>query len=157
MKKEVQLEADPASERKVIERYFPKESQVLVFDTIISAKELEIKIEQRSTDTYVLNEFETGKDKYRDKYRDFEIGLLIKQRDSTLLDTVLNKMSYLDKSSDIFLNEAIFLNYSFDGISNDSIKFSGGINKPETDWYLELKHSYSIKSKMLELIEWTFN
>lgn len=69
----------------------------------------------------------------------------IKFRDSTVLDTVLNKMSFIDKTSETFINQAIFFNYWFDRVAHDALKFSGVINKPETDWALDFKHKFSLK------------
>lgn len=157
LESKLEVVIDTINDGITIERYFPKQHQSIVFDTIMSEKGIDILIEQKTIESYVVNEFIAGKDNYRDKYRDFQIRLRIKLIDSIVLDTVLNKKSFIDKTSETFINQAIFLNYWFDGIANDSLKFRGVINKPETDWALDFKHRVSLNSGKLELSEWVYN
>jgi hypothetical protein len=147
---------DSSQMLNVIERYFPREHEVTTFDTIVSDKDVRIRIVRSSIETYVLNEFSSRVDHYKDKYRDNKILLEVKNKDSIILDTMFLKMQFLDMTNQEFMNESIYHNFWFEETTEDLAIFHGSISKLETDWALDLWYELNISTGDLELTKWRF-
>ncbi|MEK6481994.1 hypothetical protein WJR50_30920 [Catalinimonas sp. 4WD22] len=129
----VTTDNDNAKNQNVVERYFPKEKEIHEFDTIISARNLRISIQNIFLDTYVTDEFDSEGITHIDKYRDSEKHLVIEQSNEILIDTVFKKNDFEKLAGQDFLQIADFHGYWFNAIKNDTIELFGVISKPETD------------------------
>lgn len=139
---------------KSIIRYFPKEKDVIEFDTIIAAKNLRITIQSKFLDSYVINEFDSESIKYTNKYRNNEKHLVIKQSNKIIIDTVFRKNNFEKLAGKDFLKIAQFHNYSFNEIKNDTIELFGIISKPETDWSFVFNHYFDLNTKEFRIEEY---
>ncbi|WP_299157042.1 DUF4738 domain-containing protein [uncultured Tenacibaculum sp.] len=139
---------------KSIIRYFPKEKEVVEFDTVIAAKNLRITIQSKFLDSYVTNEFDSEGIKYIDKYRNNEKHLIIKQSNKIIIDTVFRKNNFEKLAGKDFLKIAQFHDYSFNEIKNDTIELFGLISKPETDWSFVFNHYFDLSTKKLRIEEY---
>lgn len=146
-------ESQNSKGKNIIERFFPEENETIKFDTIISALNLKISIQNTTLDSFVINEFEIEGVKYIDKYRDHEKHLIIEKSNEVIIDTVFKKSNFMEVTGEDFLKLADFHGYWFSKIENDSIEFFGVISKPETDWSVAFYHFLDLKSMTFELQE----
>lgn len=137
----------------IIERFLPEENETVKFDTIISALNLKISIQNTTLDSFVTNEFEIEGVKHIDKYRDHEKHLIIEKFNKVIIDTVFKKSDFTKLTGKDFLKIADFHGYWFNKIENDTIEFFGVISKPETDWSAAFYHFFDLKSMTFELHE----
>ena len=135
---------------KTIERFFPSKDTSEQFDTTIG--NISISIIKSTISSYVIVDFTQERIRHIDKYRDFEIRLVINQNTVELIDTTFRKESFLNPT-DSFLNIATFHNYWFNAINNEEIELYGAISKPETDWSYFFHHIYNLKTKKFKIIE----
>lgn len=129
---------------RIIERFFPKNKEVVKTDTLIQSLNIQISIIKKTLDTFVTDEFESEGEKHIYKYRDFQNNLIIKSKDKILVDTLFTKESFLKYQNKEFLDIATFHGYWFNKIEANKIEFSGAISKPETDWSFGFKHFYDL-------------
>ena len=133
----------------ISERFFPESKSTEKFDTLIADKQLQITIMRTDLDSYVTNEYEDNGKKQIDKYRDAEIALIIKQKSEILIDTVFRKEQFSKYADKGFMDIANFHNYWFNKLDKDKIELYGVITKPETDWTIDFKHYFDLKTKKL--------
>ncbi len=152
-KEEILVRNETEINQKVVERYFPEEKDIVVFDTIISERNLKISIQNRFLDSYVTNECDSENIKYIDKYRDSEKHLVIELANEILIDSVFKKNDFEELVGQDFLQIADFHGYWFNGIKNETIELFGVIGKPETDWTFAFYHYFDLKTKKFKIIE----
>ncbi|NQX81968.1 MAG: DUF4738 domain-containing protein [Flavobacteriaceae bacterium] len=145
---------ESVNNQNVVERYFPEEKDIVKYDTIISARNLRISIQNRFLDSFVTNEFESKGIKHIDKYRDSEKHLVIKSSNEILVDTIFKKNDFLEIAGQDFLKIADFHGYWFNGIKDDTIELFGVISKPETDWSFAFYHYFDLKTKTFKVEEY---
>ncbi|MEM6736896.1 MAG: hypothetical protein AAF620_12605 [Bacteroidota bacterium] len=138
----------------VAERYFPRERETVIFDTLLLERKLRISIHNRYLDSFVINEFESEGIKHLDKYRDSEKRVIINLSNKVLLDTVFNKNDFAALTGQDFLKIADFHAYWFKKIENDTIELFGVIGKPETDWAIAFHHFFDLKSRTFRVEEY---
>jgi len=140
------------SKTEVIEKFVLDDNKV-AFDTIVESLGLQIIINEKTLDTYVINEYTIDNVKHVDKYRDIERQLKILKENEILVDTFLRKETFgadLDKE---FLNISNFHGYWINKIQADTIEFFGVISKPETDWSYAFFHYFDTKTKTFVIKE----
>jgi hypothetical protein len=139
--------------QNVVERYFPKEKYIVKYDTIVTARNLRISIQNRFLDSFVTNEFESDGIKHIDKYRDSEKHLVIKISNEILVDTIFKKNDFVENAGQDFLKIADFHGYWFNEIKDDTIELFGVISKPETDWSFAFYHYFDLTTKTFKVEE----
>jgi hypothetical protein len=136
-----------------VERFFPETKEIEKVDTVIADRQLQITITRANLDSYVKNEYEDEGKKLIDKYRDYEVVLMIKQGPKILLDTVLKKEQFGNYADKEFMNIAVFQNYWFKKLDKDKIEIFGSICKPDTDDAFDFHHYYDLTNRKLTLVQ----
>jgi len=137
---------------KLIEQFFPSQITSEQSDTTIG--NINVSIIKKTINTYVTYDYTEERIRHLDKYRDFEIRLVIKQNLVKLIDTSFRKESFLNPT-DSFLKIAILYNYWFREIKNNEIELFGTIDKPETDWAYSFRHYFNLTTKKFRIVEET--